>query len=217
MSVIRSRWKLQSRIYLCSADKDVGIGASAAAATGDVTVCASREIDITTAGEDWSVPPLTGEAWRESIDSGALRPPRLSRGRCGRSGSSIYESSCSPKELMGIRGGGPETERHGRDDKGSGGEIGLLVVAPPSNHAGMEDAATSGRRRLNGKNRRAPGEPSGSSEMGPDAHDVSVFGMSTDGLGSSKSGAAFLKVDRRRVEKSLKSTVLERTARRMLG
>jgi len=53
--------------------------------------------------------------------------------------------------------------------------------------------------------------------MGPDTHDVSAFGISSDDLGSSKSAAAFLKVDRRRVEKSLKSTVRERTPRRMLG
>ena len=53
--------------------------------------------------------------------------------------------------------------------------------------------------------------------MGPDTHEPSAFETSSDDLGSSESVAAVLNVDRRRVEKSLKSTVLDRTGRRMLG
>jgi len=121
----------------------VGARTSAASGAGVVTVCASREIDITMEGWEWSVPLLTGDAWRESIDSGALRPPRLSRGRCGLSGSSLSEGPCSSRELVEIRGGGPEWERHGRDDIGSGGETGLLALAPLSYHAGIEGVATS--------------------------------------------------------------------------
>lgn len=53
--------------------------------------------------------------------------------------------------------------------------------------------------------------------MGPETHEPGALGMSSDALGSSESAVVFLKVDRRRVEKSLKSTVLERVDRRMLG
>lgn len=107
-------------------------------------LCASCEMDITTEAEGVgsSVSPVTGEAWRESMDSGALRPPRLGRGSCGLSNSSLGERSCS-KDLAGIRGGGPELERHGRNDIGSDGETGLLLRAPLSNHGGIEETATS--------------------------------------------------------------------------
>ena len=106
-------------------------------------MCASREIDITMEGGLGSLRLATGEAWRESIDSGALRPPRLSRGSCGLSGSSLRLCSWSPNELVDIKGGGPELERHGRNDIGSGGEAGLLVLAPLSNHGGIGATATS--------------------------------------------------------------------------
>lgn len=192
----------------------MGAGTSAASAAGVVTALASREMDITMGGGEWSVPLLAGDAWRESIDSGALRPPCLSRGSCGLWSPNMRR--CSSRDTVVIRGGGPELERRGRDVKSSGGETGLLVLAPLSYHVGMAVMATSWRRRLNGKKRRAPGEPSGSS-VGPDPHELSVFGMSSDDLGSSESTTAFLKVDLRRVAKSLKSTVLERIGRRILG
>jgi len=82
-----------------------------------------------------------GEAWRESIDSGALSPPRRSRGS-DRSGSSPSEASCSAKELAEIKTGGPEPERHGRYEMDWGGETGLLVLAPMSDH-GITDGGIS--------------------------------------------------------------------------
>jgi hypothetical protein len=118
----------------------MGATTSVPSEAGVVTVCASLEIDITIGG-DWSAPALAGEAWRESMDSGALRPPRLSRGS-GLSGSSVGECSWSEKEPWAMRGGGPELERHGRYDE-IGGETGLLVLAPLSIHAGIEETATS--------------------------------------------------------------------------
>lgn len=90
-----------------------------------------------------SVSPSTGEAWRDSIDSGGLTPPRLSRGSCGLSGSSLVERSCSEKDPPGNKGGGPELDRQCRNDIGSGGETGLLVLAPLSSHVGIEETATS--------------------------------------------------------------------------
>lgn len=167
-----------------------------------------------------SASPIAGEAWRESMDSGALNPPRRSRG-CVLSDSSLSEPSSSGRELAGIKAGGPEPEpeRHGRNAMGWGGDTGLLVL-PLISDQGITEGATSCRRRLNGKKRRAPVEPNVvSSELGTGgAHVLSVLGMgnSSDDLGSSES-AVVLYADRRRVAKSLKSTVLERIGRRILA